>query len=53
MKLAALAQPLRDAGLRTVNVSLDALDPAIYHRITGGDVARVLAGIRAAVDGGF
>ena len=53
MKLAALAKPLREAGLRTVNVSLDALDPAIYHRITGGDVARVLAGIRAAVDTGF
>ena len=53
MKLAALAQPLRDAGLRTVNVSLDALDPAIYHRITGGDVTRVLAGIRAAVAAGF
>ena len=53
MKLAALAQPLRDAGLRTVNVSLDALDPEIYHRITGGDVARVLAGIRAAVAAGF
>jgi GTP 3',8-cyclase len=53
MKLAALAKPLRAAGLRTVNVSLDALDPAIYHRITGGDVARVLAGIRAAVDAGF
>ncbi len=53
MKLAALAQPLRDAGLRTVNVSLDALDPAIYRRITGGDVARVLAGIRAAVAAGF
>jgi len=53
MKLAALAQPLRDAGLRTVNVSLDALDAAIYHRITGGDVARVLAGIRAAVTAGF
>jgi len=53
MKLAALAKPLREAGLRTVNVSLDALDPAIYHRITGGDVARVLAGIRAAVDAGF
>jgi len=53
MKLAALAQPLREAGLRTVNVSLDALDPAIYHRITGGDVARVLAGIRAAVASGF
>jgi cyclic pyranopterin phosphate synthase len=53
MKLAALAQALREAGLRTVNVSLDALDPAIYHRITGGDVARVLAGIRAAVAAGF
>ena len=53
MKLAALAKTLREAGLRTVNVSLDALDPAIYHRITGGDVARVLAGIRAAVDAGF
>ena len=36
-----------------MNVSLDALDPAIYHRITGGDVARVLAGIRAAVAAGF
>jgi cyclic pyranopterin phosphate synthase len=53
MKLAALAKALREAGLRTVNVSLDALDPAIYHRITGGDVARALAGIRAAVDAGF
>jgi cyclic pyranopterin phosphate synthase len=53
MKLSAFAKPLREAGLRTVNVSLDALDPAIYHRITGGDVARVLAGIRAAVAAGF
>ena len=53
MKLAALAQPLRDAGLRSVNVSLDALDPAIYHRITGGNVEKVLAGIRAAVAAGF
>jgi cyclic pyranopterin phosphate synthase len=52
-RLAALAQPLREAGLRTVNVSLDALDPGIYHRITGGDVARVVAGIRAAVAVGF
>ncbi len=53
MKLTVLVQPLHDAGLRTVNVSLDALDPAIYHRITGGDVTRVLAGIRAAVMAGF
>lgn len=53
MKLAALAQSLRDAGLRSVNVSLDALDPATYHRITGGNVEKVLAGIRAAVAAGF
>ena len=52
-RLAALARPLREAGVRSVNVSLDALDPALYHRITGGDVAAVLAGIRAAVDAGF
>lgn len=53
MKLAALAQPLREAGLRTVNVSLDALEPARYRHITGGDVTRVLAGIRTAVAAGF
>jgi cyclic pyranopterin phosphate synthase len=44
-----LARPLADAGLRRVNVSLDAVDPAIFRRVTrGGDVARVLAGIEAA-----
>ncbi|MBI5387251.1 MAG: GTP 3',8-cyclase MoaA [Verrucomicrobia bacterium] len=52
-RLAPLAQPLRDAGLRTVNVSLDTLDAALYRRITGGDVNLVLAGIRAAVATGF
>ena len=53
MKLATLAGPLREAGSRTVNVSLDALDPEIYRKITGGDVAKVVAGIRAAVAAGF
>ena len=52
-KLAALASPLRAAGLRTVNVSLDALDPHIYQNVSGGDVHLVLAGIRAAVAAGF
>jgi cyclic pyranopterin phosphate synthase len=52
-RLAALAQPLRDAGLGTVNVSLDALDPALYRRITGGDLNAVLVGIRVAVAAGF
>jgi cyclic pyranopterin phosphate synthase len=53
LRLAALAQPLRAAGLRTANVSLDALDPEVYRRVTGGDVAKVLAGIRAAATAGF
>ena len=52
-RLAPLAQGLREAGLHTVNVSLDALDPQTYHQVTGGDVARALAGIRAAVRAGF
>jgi len=52
-RLAALARPLRGAGVRSVNISLDALDPELYRRITGGDVATVQAGIRAAVAAGF
>jgi cyclic pyranopterin phosphate synthase len=52
-KLASLARPLHAAGVRGVNVSLDALDPKIYHQITGGDLKQTLAGIRAAVVAGF
>ncbi len=52
-RLGSLAAALHDAGLRTANVSLDALDPTIYRRVTGGDLAQVLAGIRAAVAAGF
>jgi cyclic pyranopterin phosphate synthase len=48
--LADLAQPLKDAGLRRVTVSMDAVDPDRFARITrvpsGFD--NVLAGIRAA-----
>lgn len=53
VKLAPVASALRQAGLRTVNISLDALDPALYRRITGGTLAPVLAGIQAAVEAGF
>jgi cyclic pyranopterin phosphate synthase len=52
-RLAALARPLREAGLGTVNISLDALSPEGYRRITGGRVERVLEGIAAAVEAGF
>ncbi len=52
-KLAQVGQPLREAGIRGVNVSLDALDPKIYRQITGGDLNLTLAGIRAASAAGF
>ena len=48
--LADLAQPLKDAGLSRVTVSMDAVDPDRFVRITRvpGGYDRVLAGIRAA-----
>lgn len=52
-RLAAMAADLRAAGVGSVNVSLDALDAALYRRITGGPVEEVLTGIDAAVNGGF
>ncbi len=48
--LADLAQPLKAAGLTRVTVSMDAVDPDRFTRITRvpGGYDRVLAGIRAA-----
>ena len=48
--LAAKARTLRDAGLSRVTVSLDALDDAVFRRMSDTDVpvSRVLAGIEAA-----
>lgn len=48
LKLAPLARDLARAGVRSVNVSFDTLDPARYRHLTGGDVSAVLAGIHAA-----
>lgn len=49
-----LARPLAGAGLTRLNVSLDTLDPAKFSRITrGGQVERVLTGIRAAEGAGL
>jgi cyclic pyranopterin phosphate synthase len=52
-RLPELAGPLFAAGLRRLNVSLDALDPAIYRSITQGEVGPVLRGIRLAKELGF
>ena len=49
MLLEKLAQPLADAGLTRVNISLDSLDADKFKRITrGGDLNRVWRGITAA-----
>jgi cyclic pyranopterin phosphate synthase len=53
--LAAKAQPLADAGLRRVTVSLDSLDDAVFQAMNdvGFPVARVLDGIHAADHAGL
>ena len=50
-----MAQPLADAGLSRVTVSMDAVDPAAFARITRvpNGYERVLAGIRAAQRAGL
>ena len=49
------AKSLAAAGLKRVTVSLDSLDPVIFHKMNGErfDVARVLEGIAAAEDAGL
>ncbi len=53
--LAGLAGPLKDAGLSRITVSMDAVDPETFTRITRvpGSFERVRAGIRAAQDAGL
>ena len=52
--LAQQAQPLFDAGLRRINVSLDALDPGRFRQLTRRDgLDQVIAGILAAKRAGF
>ncbi|NGZ74660.1 GTP 3',8-cyclase MoaA [Saccharibacillus alkalitolerans] len=53
--LGANAQPLHDAGLRRLNVSLDALDPELFGRLNGRgiDSAQILRQIDQARQVGF
>ena len=52
--LAKLAKPLAGAGLERVNVSLDTLNPAKFHRLTRfGDIEDVWEGILAAEAAGL
>ena len=52
--LERLAQPLAEAGLASVTVSLDTLDPARFTQITRrGQLDKVLVGISAAIAAGL
>ncbi|MDO8415342.1 MAG: GTP 3',8-cyclase MoaA [Agitococcus sp.] len=53
-RLKTLAQPLKDAGLDRINISLDSLNATRFHEITRtGHLSDVLAGITAAQQAGF
>jgi cyclic pyranopterin phosphate synthase len=53
-RLAALARPLREAGLRRVTISIDSLREDRFWRLTrGGRLGQVLEGIDAACAAGF
>ena len=52
--LSGLARPLREAGIRRVNISLDTLNPEKYAYITRrGKLADALRGIESALTAGF
>jgi len=52
--LADFAADLKKAGLQRINISLDTLNPDTFNAITrGGDLNKVLTGIKAAKEVGF
>ena len=54
VKLAELARPLAEAGLDSINISVDSLDPAKFRHITRrGDLSDMWRGIAASVAAGL
>ena len=53
LRLKELALPLKQAGVRSINISLDTLDPVAYQNLTGGRLQAALDGIEAAAAAGF
>ena len=51
--LSALAKPLKDAGLKRVNISLPSLDEKTYSMVSGGGISEALKGVSAAVKAGL
>jgi len=53
-RMAKHVKEWRDAGLTHINVSVDSLDPKMFHQITGENMFhQVMSGIDAAFDAGF
>ncbi|HSR63152.1 MAG TPA: GTP 3',8-cyclase MoaA [Gammaproteobacteria bacterium] len=53
-QLPKMAQDLKDAGVKRINISLDSLDPGKFRYITRvGELDKVMAGIDAALETGF
>ena len=52
-RIASTASALRQAGIQSVNLSLDALQPDLYRQITGGSFEEFLEGFRAVLRAGF
>ena len=53
-QLEKAAQPLKEAGIKRLNISLDTLDPEKFRVLTRtGDLRLVLKGIQAAIEQGF
>ena len=51
--LSILAKPLKEAGLKRVNINLPSLDPKTYSMLNGGDLNDVLNGVGDAVKAGL
>ncbi|NWF86614.1 GTP 3',8-cyclase MoaA [Candidatus Bathyarchaeota archaeon] len=51
--LSSLAKELYANGLRRVNISFPTLNEEVYNKLTGGRLADVWKGVKAAVDAGF
>ena len=51
--LAEYATELKQAGLDRVNISLDSLNPDVFRQMTGGDLEKVMAGIKASIEAGL
>ena len=53
-QLETMAQPLKNAGVKRINISLDTLNPEKFRQLTRtGDLSQVLRGIEAAKAAGF